>query len=98
MKSMFKSEKPAKLIYRNYSNNFHKYFKSDVLVNIGNGKKNYLEFEKNYVEALDKYAPKKTKICKWYHEPHINKTLRKAIIKRLDLKIRQIKRKARKIF
>ena len=96
MKSMFKIEKPRKLIYRNCSNNFYKYFKSDVLVNIRNGKKSYLEFEKNYAEAPDKHAPKKTKKCKWYHKPHINKTLRKAIIKRLDLKMRQIKRKGRK--
>ena len=31
-------------------------------MNIGNGKGNYLKFDKNFVETLDKHAPKKTKI------------------------------------
>ena len=62
MKTTFKSEEPKKLIYRNYSNFPHKDFRSDLLLNIGDGKNNYLEFEKNYVETLKKHTPKKTKI------------------------------------
>ena len=46
------------------------------------GKDNYLEFEKNFVETLNKHAPKKTKTFRGNHKPHINKTLRKAIMKR----------------
>ena len=38
------------------------------------------------MEALDKHAPKKTKIFVGNHKPHINKTLRKAIMKRSQLK------------
>ena len=33
------------------------------------------------METLDKHAPKKTKIFRGNHKPHINKTLRKAIMK-----------------
>ena len=82
----------------NYSNFPQKDFQSDLLLNIGDGKNNYLEFEKNFVETLNKHAPKKTKIFRGNHKPHINKTLRKAIMKRSHIRIKQIKRKTLKIF
>ena len=41
---------------------FLKDFDSDLLLNIGDKKNNYLEFEKILVEMLNKHAPKKTKI------------------------------------
>ena len=62
MKTRFKCEEPKKLIYRNYSNFSQKDFRNELLLNIGDGKNNYLEFEKNFVETLNKHAPKKTKI------------------------------------
>ena len=86
MKTIFKCEEPKKLIYRNYSNFSQKDFQNELLLNIGDGKNNYLEFEKNFVETLNKHAPKKTKIFRGNHKPHINKTLRKAIMKRSQLK------------
>ena len=86
MRTTFKCEESIKFIYRNYSNFSQKDFQSDLLLNIGHRKNNYLEFEKNFVETLDKHAPKKTKIFRGNHKPHINKTLRKAIMKRSQLK------------
>ena len=86
MKTIFKCEEPKKLIYRNYSNFSQKDFQNELLLNIGDGKNNYLEFEKNFVETLNKHAPKKTKIFRGNHKPHINKILRKAIVKRSQLK------------
>ena len=62
METTIKCEESKKLIYWNYSNFFQKHFQSDLLMNIGNGKGNYLKFDKNFVETLDKHAPKKTKI------------------------------------
>ena len=56
------------------------------MLNNGDGKNNYLEFEKNFVETLDKHAPKKTKILRGNHKPHSNETLRKAIMKLSQLK------------
>ena len=47
MKTTFKCEGSKKFIYRNYSNFSQKDFQSDLLLNIGDGKSNYLEFEKN---------------------------------------------------
>ena len=75
-----------KSIYRKYSNFSRKDFQSDLLLSIGDGKNNYLEFEKNFVETLNKHAPMKTKIFPENHKTHINKTLRKAILKRAQLK------------
>ena len=86
MKTTSKCEEPKILIYGNYSNFSQKDFDSDLLLNIGDKKNNYLEFEKILVEMLNKHAPKKTKIFWGNHKPHINKTLRKAIMKRSQLK------------
>ena len=58
MTTTSKCEESKKLIYRNYSNFSQKDFQSGILLNIGHGKNNYLEFEKNFVETLDKHAPK----------------------------------------
>ena len=60
MKTTFKCEESKKLIYKNYSNFCHNDFRSDLLLNIRERKNNYLEFEKYFVETLDKHAPKKT--------------------------------------
>ena len=75
MKTMFTCDEPKKLIYRNFSNVSQKDFQNELLLNIGDVKKNYLEFEKNFEETLNKHAPKKT-IFRGNHKPHINKTLR----------------------
>ena len=81
MKTTFKCEEPKKSIYRNYSNFSQKDFQSDLMLNVREGKKNYLEFEKNFVETLDKNAPKKTKIFRGNHTSYMNKILRKVVMK-----------------
>ena len=43
-------------------------------------------FETKIVEILDKHAPRKIKLLKGKHKPHISKKLRKEIIKRTQLK------------
>ena len=86
MKTTFRCEEPKKLIHRNYSNFSQNDFQSDLLLNIRDGKNNYLELEKNFVDTLDKHAPIKTKVSWGNHRLYINKTLRKAITKRSQLK------------
>ena len=81
MKTTFRCEEPKKSIYRNYSNFSQKDFQSDLMLKIREGKKNNLEFEKNFVETLDKNAPKKTKIFPGNHTSYMNKILRKAVMK-----------------
>ena len=48
--------------------------------------KHYEDFEKTFVNVLDAHAPKKTKVLRGHHKPHVNKNLRKAIMKRSKLK------------
>ena len=86
MKTTFTCEESKKFIYRNYLNFFQKDFQSDLFLNIGDGKKSYLEFNKNFMETLNKAAPKKTKIFRRNHKPYINKTLRKAIMESSQIK------------
>ena len=81
-----------KLIYRSCSNFCQKDLQSDLLLNIGDGKNNYLESEKNFVETLNKHAPKNIKICGGF-----SKTLRKAIMKRSQLKNKANKMKDPKV-
>ena len=75
MKTSFKCTEPKKLIYRNYSSFSQKDFYSDLLLNIEDGKNNYLAFEKSFVETLDKHAPKKTKRFRESHKPDIKGAL-----------------------
>ena len=61
MKTIVKCEEPKKLIYRNYSNFSQKDFQNELLLNIGDGKNNYLEFEKNFWKHLVSMLPRKPK-------------------------------------
>ena len=86
MKTTFKSEEPKKLIYRDYSNFSTECFKDDFMSSICQEKHDYLDFKKKFIDTLNKHAPKKIKIFRGNQKPHIKKTLRKAIMKRSQLK------------
>ena len=84
MKTTFKSEEPKTLIYGDYSNFSPKCFKDDFMSSICQEEHDYSDFEKTFIATLNKHAPK---AFRGNQKPHINKTLRKAIIKRLSLKV-----------
>ena len=63
-------------------NNFEEELSSKLDIN----SKDYVAFENNFVNVLDNHAPKKTKILRVNHKPHVSKTLRLAIMKRSRLK------------
>ena len=86
MKTMFKCEEPKEFIQRNYSSFSQKDFQNKLLLNIGDRKNNYLKFHKNFVETLNKHAPKKTKVFRENHKSHINRTPRNTIMKCSQLK------------
>ena len=58
----------------------------------------YLEFDKYFVNTLNKYASKKAKIFRTNHKSHINKTVHKVIIMRSQLKDKANKTKDRKCY
>jgi len=86
MKTTLKSEEPKKLIYRDYSKFSAECFKEDFLSNICGDEHDYSDFERNFINTLNTHAPKKYKVLRGNNKPHINKTLRKAIMKRSQLK------------
>ena len=42
----------------------------------------YSKFEKEFIDTLNKYAPKKTKLFRGNQKLHVNKVLRNSIMKR----------------
>ena len=58
----------------------------------------YLKFEKEFIDALNKHAHKKTNLFRANQKPHINKVLRSAIMKRSRLKNKANKTQAVDIF
>ena len=54
-----------------------------------------MHFCKSFIEVLEKHTPKKGKILRGNHKPHINKTLHYTIMKCSQLKIKTIKRKSK---
>ena len=59
----------------------------------------YSKFEKEFIDTLNKHAPKTTKLFRGNQKSHVNKVLRSAIMKRSQLKNKANKtRKAVRIF
>ena len=51
----------------------------------------YSEFEKVFVDILNEHAPLKKKFLRVSYAPHMTKRLRKAIVKRSELKSKYLK-------
>ena len=81
MKASFQKEEPKSLIYRDFDKFSMQNFKSELEPFLQSDEKSYQIFENKFTEALNKNAPKK---CN--HKPHVDKTLRNAIMKRSKLK------------
>ena len=85
LKTSFQKNEPKRLIYRDYTS----FSKDSFLANLSNSIKNpqcYEAFETKTAEVLDKHAPRKTKLLRGNHKPHVSKKLRKEIMKRSQLK------------
>ena len=98
IKTTFKSEEPKKLIYRDYSHFSTECFKDDFMSSICQGKHDYSDFEKTFIDTLNKHAPKKIKTFRGNQKRHINKTLRKAIMKISNLKTKQTRLETQQMF
>ena len=86
LKSFCANIEPKQLNYRDFKNfsfeSFKKVF-SEVLTACTNS---HEAFQDALKTSLDKYAPKKKKWLRGNDKSHVNKTLRKAIMKRSKLK------------
>ena len=86
LKSTFEKAEPIKLTYRDYKNFSFDRFKADLENAFKSCLNAYHFFEKCFSSKLNEYAPKKTKCVKGNNKSHMNKFLRRAIMKRSKLK------------
>ena len=81
LNTCFSQMNPGELEYRNYKNFNSVLFNEDLQYMFSQDPVNsYDKFDKLFLEALDKHAPRKTKILRANHSSYI--ALRKAIMKR----------------
>ena len=86
LKTTFKKEDSKLLIYHDYKNFNNEYFQNNLKNGLPKCPNNYKPFENVFVTVLDRHAPRKTKILWENQKPHVDKNLRKAIMKRSELK------------
>ena len=86
LKSTFEKAEPIKLTYRGYKNFSFDRFKADLENALKSCPNAYDCFEKCFPSKHNEYAPRKTKCVKGNNKSHLNKFLRRAIMKRSKLK------------
>ena len=96
VKTSFQKEEPKILIYHYFKKFTYTDFQSE-LINKPNSRNSneYCTFEKSFEQVLDTRAPKRRKILRGNHTPHVNKTLHSAIMKWSQLKIKAMKCKSK---
>ena len=81
--------RPRKKIYRSYRSFTIETFKKTLSIKFSRLESNsYSEFEKTFLAVLNKQAPLRTKFLRHNNNPFMTNELRKAIMKRLQLKNR----------
>ena len=88
MKATFEKEGSKVLMYRDYKNFNFNSFKSKLLSKFHHNNVTFTSFENNFVNVVNQQAPKKSKVFRGNQKPHLNKSLRAAIMKRSRLKIK----------
>ena len=86
LKTTFKKDEPKLFKYRDYKKFDSTAFHMDLQNKLDEGPKVYQNFEDTFARVLDAHAPRKTKVSRGNHKPHVDKNLRKAIMKRSALK------------
>ena len=84
VKTQYTKPPPIEIVYRNYNNFKESSFLTDLHYFLKYGINFYHNFEKIFVDVLNKHAPRKTKFLRDNHKPHLTKELRKAITKRTE--------------
>ena len=73
-------------MYCNFKSFNNKYFEEELSSKLEVNNKDCAAFEDNFVNVLNKHAPKKTKVFRGNHKSNASKTLQLAIMKRSSLK------------
>ena len=93
LKASFEKARPKEVYYRDFKHFNNIDFKNELNSKLGNQIKDYNIFENIFLEVLDEHAPVKKKYLRANHAPYMTKTLRKAIMKRSELKSKYYKNK-----
>ena len=93
LKASFKKALPKEIFYRDYKNFHNEKFKKELQAKLGGVVKDYNIFENIFLELLNEHAPVKKKLLRANHAPYMTKKLRKAIMKRSELKSKYLKKK-----
>ena len=93
LKASFKKALPKEIFYRDYKSFDKEVFQNELYLKLNNGLniKEYDLFEKIFLELLDEHAPIKKKFLRANNAPYMTKALRKAIMKRSELKSKYFK-------
>ena len=84
-KTISVNSKPKELSYRDYKHFNQECFEKDLQYALSIFEKmNYQEFEKTFIEILNKHAPMKKKLVSGNQVPYMTKTLRKAIMRKSE--------------
>ena len=86
LKTTFKKDEPKLFKYRDYKKFDSTAFHMDLQNKLDEGPKVYQNFEDTFARVLDAHAPGKTKVLRGNHKPHVDKNLRKDIMKHSALK------------
>ena len=73
LKSTFEKEEPKQVIYRNYKHFQWQHFENNLKSSLNNCNGNFDLYEKAFTSALNSHAPKKVKVLRENHKPHLNK-------------------------
>ena len=93
LKTTFDKLPPKLIQYRSWKDFDENLFRCELEQKLYNVY-DYATFHRIFNNALDRYAPMRTKILRGNNQPHVNKFLRKAIMKRSRLKNIAIKTKS----
>ena len=72
LKTYFQKSEPKRLVYRDYTS----FSKDSFLTDLSNSIENsqcYEAFETKTAEVVDKHTPRKTKLLRGNHNPHVSK-------------------------
>ena len=93
-KTIFVKSKPKELSYRDYKDFNHGCFEKDLKCALSTSEKiNYQEFDKTFIDILNKHVPMKKKLVRPNKAPCMTKALRKAIMRRSKLETKYFKLK-----
>ena len=87
LKSKYTRLPPRKVNYRCYNHFNENNFLTDLSLQMTSSNIDEIKvFENKFVDVLDRHAPRKTRMIRGNEKPHVNRTLRKAIMERSRLR------------